>query len=308
MRNDIVFTNLEVVINKGEYHCDSLKKGIYRHEAPPQVLDYLKTINVNLLSLSNNHSFDFGECGIESTIDEVSSRNFFYAGTGRTLSEASDPEYFEIKGVKIAFISMTSTGDNEKRSSLTPLSPCVNFVDVNDSLDRERVFLSIEKANKSKAEIILIYHHWHEKDEAKTQWAHELLDKGADMFISHGYPEMGGIEIYKNKPIFYNLKNFIFQTKTEIGHYGNETWENVFITLKYNNGVFSGLNIYPIVLNEGKVGEYFVAKRGYPEIAPPQKAIEILNNLQELSRQYKTTININDNIGIISLESTHNKF
>ena len=299
MEKDIVFTNLEVAISGGAFQCDTLKQGTFFHGATPKVLDYLRSINVNLLSLSNNHSFDFGECGIVSTIHEAALRGFTFSGTGKTLTEASAPAYIEVNGLKMALISFTSTGSNERESILTPDTPCVNFVNVDDPVHRERVFASIAEAKNAGSDIIFVYHHWHGHDEIKVDWAHELIDFGVDIYISQGYPEMGGIEIYKGKPLFYNLKNFIFHTRTEIGHYGNAAWENVFATMEYSNGRFTEIKLYPIFIDEGEPGEHFFAKRGYPEMPAPTKANEILTFVQDVSARFNTVIEIKDNVGKI---------
>ncbi len=201
MEKDIVFTNLEVAISGGAYQCDTLKKGTFFHGATPNVLDYLKSINVTLLSLSNNHSFDFGECGIVSTIHEASLRDFTFSGTGKTLSESSAPAYLEVNGLKLALISFTSTGANERESILTPNTPCVNLVNVDDPVHRNRVFVSIAEAQNAGSDLIFVYHHWHGHDEIKVEWAHELIDIGVDMYISQGCPEMGGaLKFIKTSP------------------------------------------------------------------------------------------------------------
>ena len=44
--------------------------------------------------------------------------------------------------------------------------------------------------------------------------AHWAIDQGADLFAGHGPHFLRGIEIYKNRPIFYSLGNFIFQNGT----------------------------------------------------------------------------------------------
>ena len=41
-----------------------------------------------------------------------------------------------------------------------------------------------------------------------------MIDAGADVFVGHGPHVLRGIEIYKGKPIFYSLANFIFQNET----------------------------------------------------------------------------------------------
>ena len=45
-------------------------------------------------------------------------------------------------------------------------------------------------------------------------FARAVIDAGADVFVGHGPHVLRGIEIYKGKPIFYSLSNFIFQNET----------------------------------------------------------------------------------------------
>src|SRR5207237_1286328 len=42
------------------------------------------------------------------------------------------------------------------------------------------------------------------------KWTHEEIDAGADIVVMHGAPVVQGVEIYRGKPIFYDLGNFIF--------------------------------------------------------------------------------------------------
>jgi hypothetical protein len=44
-----------------------------------------------------------------------------------------------------------------------------------------------------------------------VELAHKAIDNGADLFIGHGVHTIRGAEIYKGKPIFYGVSNFVFQ-------------------------------------------------------------------------------------------------
>ncbi len=48
--------------------------------------------------------------------------------------------------------------------------------------------------------------------EEVKDFAHKVIDAGADAYLGHGPHVMRGIEIYKGKPIFYSLGNFVFQS------------------------------------------------------------------------------------------------
>lgn len=74
--------------------------------SPPTVLDDLKTIGFNALSLSNNHAFSLGPGGILSTLEEVGMRGFLAAGIGATLTEASIPGRVAIDGRRVSLVAM----------------------------------------------------------------------------------------------------------------------------------------------------------------------------------------------------------
>src|SRR5207253_1392086 len=63
----------------------------------------------------------------------------------------------------------------------------------------------------------------------RRKLAHQIIDAGASIYVSHGTPRLEGIEIYKNCPIFYGLGNFIFQTKTDVAFYTKEVWSSVLV-------------------------------------------------------------------------------
>ena len=46
-----------------------------------------------------------------------------------------------------------------------------------------------------------------------NEFARKMIDAGADVAVGHGPHVLRGIEIYKEKPIFYSLANFMFQMK-----------------------------------------------------------------------------------------------
>ena len=68
LKGDVIFTNFEAtVIEKGQ----SPQEAIGRFLSPPEALDALKALGVNLLALSDDHSFDFKVTGIQNTLREL---------------------------------------------------------------------------------------------------------------------------------------------------------------------------------------------------------------------------------------------
>jgi poly-gamma-glutamate capsule biosynthesis protein CapA/YwtB (metallophosphatase superfamily) len=101
---DIAFTNFEGTI-RGSYGGWPTKSGQV-HASDPAVLDALKDMGFNALSLSNNHAFDLGPGGILSTLEEVQKRGFLHAGIGNDRASASQPGYTDTKKGRIGLVSM----------------------------------------------------------------------------------------------------------------------------------------------------------------------------------------------------------
>ncbi len=91
---DVVFTNLEVAIDGVFCPCKPLRTDIYSHSAKPDVLAFLRHAKVNLLALSNNHSFDLRRKGIQSTVHAAREHGFVHAGLGNAADASSGSARF----------------------------------------------------------------------------------------------------------------------------------------------------------------------------------------------------------------------
>ncbi len=154
--------------------------------------------------------------------------------------------------------------------------------------------------------------------------AHASIDAGADKFVGHGPHQLRGIEIYKGKPIFYSLANFVFQVEeqepvgrdlyenfgldpTEITdpefnrrwldlYFNDPIWyESVIAESVFSGGQVSGIRLHPVEMGFEMRG----GNRGVPRAAGPEAAQKILELLAELSRPFGTEIEIEDGVGVI---------
>lgn len=159
--------------------------------------------------------------------------------------------------------------------------------------------------------------------------ARQTIDAGADAFVAHGPHQLRGIEVYKGKPIFYSMGNFIFHldllepvgrdlyeqfkmdpattTDAEFNAFwnaraftGTHWYQSVIAQSKFQGGRLSEIRLYPVDLGYEKRG----ADRGVPRVASPQVAQEILQQVQRLSKPYGTTVAIEQNIGVIRVGAT----
>lgn len=136
------------------------------------------------------------------------------------------------------------------------------------------------------------------------------IDNGADLIQGTGVHALRGIEIYKNRPIFYGLGEFLRQMDViglagrnaparDVGRDGLEfpvKFESIIAINEFRGGELYEVRLHPIELN---YAEEKLSRRGIPVIAPPEIAQRILRRLQELSEPLGTTIVIEDNVGYI---------
>jgi poly-gamma-glutamate synthesis protein (capsule biosynthesis protein) len=292
-QSDTCFTDLETPIYGPGSEAPTVKT-MFAKAAPPAVLDCLTALSVNVLALSNNHAWDFGTGGVLATLESVERRGFTHAGTGKNLTEATAAAYRDTPAGRIALVSMAS-GAIRPGAAATDTRAGVNEVrlETNGELnaeDRARNLAAIREAHRRTPHVFCYQHnHYWEKDFRITpawqkQWARACIDAGACAFLSHGAPLLQGIEIYRGRPIFYDLGSLIFHTKTPAGYYPAEVWESAIADCVFENGRLVSLELVPVVLNESGISEdLFYETRGRPTIAKDEDAARVLARIQNLS-------------------------
>jgi poly-gamma-glutamate capsule biosynthesis protein CapA/YwtB (metallophosphatase superfamily) len=202
-----------------------------------------------------------------------------------------------------------------------------------DATDEREILKSI-RAAKQLSDFVIVTIHAHEPgnwSEAPADFlprlAHEAIDAGADEFIGHGPHQLRGIEIYRGKPIFYSLGNFIFQldllapvandlyeqykmdsaatTDAEFNAmwnqlvFGGEVWyQSVVATSRFEKGQLAEIQLRPIDLHYSARG----ADRGVPTAASSDLAQTILQRLVRLSQPFGGQIAIERGVGVLRFE------
>jgi len=191
-----------------------------------------------------------------------------------------------------------------------------------------REILRSVKNGKEYSDFMIASIHAHGAATEEQQWlfedqtpdflitlAHDAIDNGADAFAGSGPHVLRGIEIYKGKPIFYDLGEFFREwdwgcdcdadpssprTSAESNYKSGFSaqpvnYESAITLSKYDKGKLQQVLIYPTW------GQYDapISQRGIPEMAPPEIAQRILLRLQKLSEPFGTKIEIQGNVGVI---------
>jgi len=157
-------------------------------------------------------------------------------------------------------------------------------------------------------------------------FARACIDAGADAFLAAGPHVIRGIEIYKGKPIFYCLSNFVFQYESswptsaeDFASYGLDPqtldsslfemkvfyheqkrfWQSFVPRITYEDGKVVEIEIHPVSLGFGQP----LWERGIPMLGRGDEAREILEHIADLSKPYGTAMTIEDGVGRIALKS-----
>ncbi|MBI4540083.1 MAG: CapA family protein [Gemmatimonadetes bacterium] len=242
-----------------------------------------------------------------------------------------------IQGDRMEWLGATFRVGNEYATETDP-----------DEHDLAEIVAAVKDA-KRQADWVIVSSHSHEGAERRDipaqfveKFARAIIDAGADAWVGHGPHVLRGVEIYKGKPIFYSLGDFIFQYETvplqpaenyQRYNLPEETLPGAFYDHREQMvGYFSqnqpcnmsaeGLSCQlawegavPLVkFQNGKLHEIRIypislgfgmprPQRGRPLLAKGEGARKIIGDLQRLSKPYGTTIEYVDDTGVVRLEA-----
>ena len=208
--SDIMIANSEFTVsNRG----NKLPNKMYTFRAKPERLSIYYEMGVDLVTLANNHVYDYGSIAFNDMLDAFDEYNIPHIGAGHNIDDASKPYYFIINGYKFAFV-------NANRSEKNIMTPGATETEegVNRCYDPTAMIELIKELRPNTDYIIAIIHYGrensHELEDAQVSSSKAYIDAGADMVVGHHAHTLQGIEFYNHKPIIYNLGNFLFNNET----------------------------------------------------------------------------------------------
>lgn len=196
---DVVMVNCENAITKRGKAV--VKQFNFRMD--PALTAVFSEGGVDIVTIANNHVFDFGPEGLMDTIDALDRAGVLYVGAGMDLDEARKPVVMEIKGKKVAFLAYGNYSPaGRNRPGVAYRYP-------------DHISSDIRKVKSDGADIVVVNFHWGIELAPKPQrsdrkLAYLAIDSGADAVIGHHPHVVQPIEIYKGKVIAYSLGNFVF--------------------------------------------------------------------------------------------------
>lgn len=180
----------------------------YLVHGDPRHLVLLTELGVDLLSLANNHSMDYGGAGLLATRDQVERLGIRTVGAGADLGEAGAGTVLVRHRRRIGFLAYASDHPWVGALPAGPGSPGVA------PIDPERMIEGIARLQR-EADHVVVSVHWgkenlHYPPPAVLELGRRLIDQGADLVIGHHPHVVQGIEVRGRGVILFSLGNLLY--------------------------------------------------------------------------------------------------
>ena len=222
---DLLFGNLEgPVSNKGRR-----VGSIYSFRMNPEVISGLEYAGFDILSLANNHMFDYERVALEDTMNILDQAGIEYVGAGVDEEEAFSLKIKELNNTRIGFLAYTDLGSESWRAQERTGMAWVE----EDDLGRIK-----EDVRKAKMKVDVLFVSFHsgneyslEPDDFQKKLSRSCIDAGADMVLGHHPHVIQPLEHYENGWIAYSLGNFVFDQ-----NFSEETMKGLLLEIILVNG------------------------------------------------------------------------
>jgi poly-gamma-glutamate synthesis protein (capsule biosynthesis protein) len=247
-QGDVVIGQLEVP------HSDSRETAstdVPATPSDPAALAALPRAGFHVMTLAGNHIYDAGTKGVLDTVRHARAVGLHTTGAGADLAHAREPAVVERAGVRVAVLSYNCVGPRESWATSRKAGCAHVQVLTHYELDHAspggppRIYTFAEpddvdslgadiRAARERADAVIVSFH---KGIGHTPavlamyerpLAHAAIDFGADAVFGHHAHIMRGIEVYRGRPIFHGLGNFVAVTHalnpSEGGSAEREAW------------------------------------------------------------------------------------
>ena len=329
---DVAYGNLEFSLND---HPE-LQRPFYNFRAPIEFRWEVAAIGINLVSMANNHALDFGQEGLKECLRALDLTQITHAGAGLTLAAAHEPGTMDVQSQKTKFALLSYMRYwTQKYRCADPAGPCLSTINpaviltardgkveevegplASDIAAMEDDVVLARRHN----DVLIVSLHNHDVSHHRVYGIQDTtppteeimfrkaIDAGADMVIGTGPHVLRGIEIYKGKPIFYSLADFIYQYRTpdripvdlihqrdtELARPTNvsvwdrrdppQVMEGLLVRMTLNAEKLKRIELIPVSIDDE--GPLY----GVPRLPSAARCKEMIERVERVCKPYNTTI------------------
>lgn len=249
---DLVVVNLECVIATDGVPWSRWPK-VFHFRADPVAVESLRLARIRAVTLANNHVLDFEEEALLEMLRRLEDAGIAYCGAGPDLAAAERPAILSRKGVTLGIVAFT---DNEPGWAAGPSRPGINYVPIRVTDDvMSRVRRAIRAARTGGAALVVFACHWGPNMRERPtptfrEFAHAVVESGADLFFGHSAHIIQGIEVYHGKPIIYDAGDFVDDYAVDPGLRNDQ---GLLFQLRASRDGITALDLYPTLITHYQV-------------------------------------------------------
>lgn len=233
--DDLSVGNMEVVIGN-----DGMKVSgdNYNFCAPHYIGELMAYLDMQVLSTANNHTFDRGIEGINSTLDFFDGTDIVTVGTYRSQQDRETPRILEKNGIKFGFLAYTLSTNQIVPTQYRNLVGLYRNPETRKVTDEYKNLIAKEmSALRPQVDVLIVMMHWgteftFEPNSEQKEMAKFLNENGADIVYgshSHSVQPVEFINDEHKTLVYYSLGNFASQDD-DIARTpkGQETFDNAY--------------------------------------------------------------------------------
>lgn len=205
----------------------------------PETVDALQWAGIDYVTLGNNHTYDYLDEGLISTLAALDNKGLSYSGAGLTEEDALKPYIYKSNNTDYAMLGYVGwEGSKSIKQAANSKQGGAAFGTMENIVD------AVKKANSNNQVSIVQYHgsleYSNEPTGVTEQRLKAGLDAGAVMAIAHHPHVAQGLELYNNKLIAYSMGNFVFDQNF------SSTQLSLLLYVWLDEGVFHRAEIVPV--------------------------------------------------------------
>ena len=174
----------------------------------PSYVKALNEMGVDIVSLANNHTLDYGRVALSDTFLALDGAGILYGGAGDSTARAKEVQVVEVNGKRYGFIAVSRVVPSVdwKIENGTPgMFTCYDAA----------ALIKVIKEAKQTCDFVTVFPHWgteysEQPNTVQRELAKQCMDAGADLIVGAHTHCLEGIQFMEGKPVFYSLGNFIF--------------------------------------------------------------------------------------------------
>jgi poly-gamma-glutamate capsule biosynthesis protein CapA/YwtB (metallophosphatase superfamily) len=228
------------------------RQGTDSFAAAPAVLTALERAGVDLLTLANNHSGDYGPRALRQTLDEVDHSQIKHVGAGRDAAEAWAPVVLSRNGLTFGFLAFNAIGETPRATRDSPGAAEIRMrprLGPLNHADLARMTTAV-RGLAGRVDVVVVLPHWGDQythiavpDQRRVGRA--LVDAGADLVVGSHPHWVQGMASRGRSVVAYSLGNFVF----DMGH-PHQTMEGIALDVTFWDGRLMAATPQPYVLDD----------------------------------------------------------